>query len=202
MAIILVIGGRTRARCGGIRQTKFHICQLSVASGQLSAKFTDVVHTRISDRELQGKTGGWGSNVRGEDTESGTESGLVQMRVTAQGGPGRRTQVDAPGSEARAGGSLSGLDPGHPQFVTRHGLTLNEAQDPGENWSVRDRISLFKGKGLRSERFFRRPAGPAVVGAPMMWLCAPLLAAAMMAQAQATRLVSFEPRLRSFPACP
>ena len=57
-------------------------------------------------------------------------SGLVQMRVTAPGGWGRRPEVDAPGGPRPTPGACPRcqLDPSHPQFVTRHRLPLNQAR--------------------------------------------------------------------------
>ena len=59
------------------------------------------------------------------------KSGLVQMRVTAPGGWGRRPEVDAPGVPRPAPGACPRcqLDPSHPQFVTRHRLPLNHARN-------------------------------------------------------------------------
>ena len=58
-----------------------------------------------------------------------TNVGLVQMRVTAPAGWGWRPQVDVAGPWPAPGARrLCRLDPSHPQFVTRHGLTLNQAR--------------------------------------------------------------------------
>ena len=76
-----------------------------------------------------GKTGPrrWGLSRKKIGRKYKTNVGLVQMRVARVAGVCERWSTP-PASDASPGARrLCQLDPSHPQFVTRHHLTLNQA---------------------------------------------------------------------------